>query len=69
VSEAGIKAARQSGVSVDGVDLRRGPALAGSDFFEKFLRELFVDLGGNWKIKSSMPTKIQGIGARKFVEM
>jgi hypothetical protein len=33
------------------------------------LREKFVDLGANWKIKSSIPAKIQGIGARKFVEM
>jgi hypothetical protein len=45
------------------------PALAGSHFFEKFLRELFVDLGGTWKRKSSIPREIRGIGARNFVAM
>jgi hypothetical protein len=34
-----------------------GPALAGSDFFEKILDELFVDLGGNWSGKPSIPRK------------
>jgi hypothetical protein len=39
--------------------------------FSRFgiLREKFVDLGANWKIKPSIPAKIQGIWARKFVEM
>jgi hypothetical protein len=59
-----------------------GPALAGapalvclrSDFsrfklFREILRKLFVDLGANWKRKSSIPAKKQGIGARKFVEI
>jgi hypothetical protein len=46
-----------------------GLALAGSDFFKKLLRELFVDLGRNWKRKSSIPREIRGIGARKFVAM
>jgi hypothetical protein len=35
--------------------------------FREILREMFVDLGANWKIKSLIPAKIQGIGARKFV--
>jgi hypothetical protein len=39
--------------------------------FSRFgmLREKFVDLGANWKIKSSIPGEIRGIGVRKFVEM
>jgi hypothetical protein len=39
--------------------------------FSRFgiLREKFVDLGGNWKEKSSILAKIQGIGARKFEAM
>jgi hypothetical protein len=37
--------------------------------FCEILRELFADLGANWKIKSAIPREIQGIGARKFVEM
>jgi hypothetical protein len=40
------------------------PALAGSGFFEKF-----VELGGNWNEKTSIPREIRGIGARKFVAM
>jgi hypothetical protein len=39
------------------------------DFFEKILRKLFVDLGGKWKIKTMIPSKICGIGARKIVAM
>jgi hypothetical protein len=59
-----------------------GPALAGmlalaglragfSMFvlFQEIRRELFVDLGGNWKRKSSIPREIRGIGARNFVAM
>jgi hypothetical protein len=53
-----------------------GPALAGlrSDFsrfglFREILRKLFVDLGANWKRKSSIPAEKQGIGARKFVKI
>jgi hypothetical protein len=52
------------------------PALAGlrSGFsrfglFREILREMFFELGTNWKIKSSIPAKIRGIGARKFVAM
>jgi hypothetical protein len=30
---------------------------------------MFIEFGGNWNEKSSIPAKIQGIGARKFVEM
>jgi hypothetical protein len=48
------------------------PAISGGQTsFSRFgmLREKFVDLGANWKIKSAIPAKIQGIGARKFVEM
>jgi hypothetical protein len=37
--------------------------------FREILGEMFFDLGANWKIKSSILAKIQGIGARKFVEM
>jgi hypothetical protein len=29
----------------------------------------FIDLGGNWNEKSSIPREIRGIGARKFVPM
>jgi hypothetical protein len=39
------------------------------EFFREILRELFVDLGANWKIKLAILREIQGIGARKFVEM
>jgi hypothetical protein len=52
------------------------PALAGlrSGFsrfgiFREILRELFVNLGGNWEGKSSILREIRGIGARKFVAM
>jgi hypothetical protein len=38
-------------------------------FSRKFLRELFVEVGGNWKRKSSIPTEIRGIGARNFEAM
>jgi hypothetical protein len=64
------------GVDLQGPALAGMPALAGlragfSRFglFRENLRELFVDLGGNWKRKSSIPREIRGIGARKFVEM
>jgi hypothetical protein len=59
-----------------------GPALAGMPalaglragfsmfvLFQEILRELFVDLGGNWKRKWSIPREIRGIGARNFVAM
>jgi hypothetical protein len=49
-----------------------GPAISGMQAgFSRFgiLREKFVDLGANWKRKTMIPAKIQGIGARKFVEM
>jgi hypothetical protein len=59
-----------------GPALAGGPVLAGlragfsrSHFFEKILRELFVDFGGNLKRKSSIPREIRGIGARNFVAM
>jgi hypothetical protein len=48
------------------------PAISGAHAgFSRFgiLRKKFVDLGANWKMKSSIPAKIRGIGARKFVEM
>jgi hypothetical protein len=53
-----------------------GPALAGlragfSRFalFREILREMFFNLDGIWKRKSSIPAKIRGNRARKFVEM
>jgi hypothetical protein len=52
------------------------PALAGlragfSRFglFREILRELFIELGGNWSGKSMIPSEIRGIGARNFVAM
>jgi hypothetical protein len=30
---------------------------------------MFVDLGGNWDEKSTIPREIRAIGARKFVAM
>jgi hypothetical protein len=30
---------------------------------------MFVDLDGNWSVKSMIPSEIRGIGARKFVAM
>jgi hypothetical protein len=52
------------------------PALAGLragfswfGLFRENLRELFVDLGGNWKRKLVIPREIRGIGARNFVAM
>jgi hypothetical protein len=53
-----------------------GPALASLwagffrlGLFREILRELFVNLGGNWSGKSSISREIRGIGARKFVDM
>jgi hypothetical protein len=50
---------KPGGLGEDGPDLASpraalagGPALAGSDFFEKNLHELFVELGGKWKEKN-----------------
>jgi hypothetical protein len=37
--------------------------------FRENLRELFIDLGGNWKRKLVIPREIRGIGARNFVAM
>jgi hypothetical protein len=37
--------------------------------FREILVEIFVELGGNWNEKSSIPREIRGIGARKFVAM
>jgi hypothetical protein len=37
--------------------------------FREILVAKFFDLGGYLDGKSSIPAKIQGIGARKFVEM
>jgi hypothetical protein len=37
--------------------------------FRENLLEEFVDVGGNSDRKSSIPTEIRGIGARKFVAM
>jgi hypothetical protein len=37
--------------------------------FREILRELFVDLGGNWSGQSMIPSEIRGTGARKFVAM
>jgi hypothetical protein len=39
------------------------------EHFREILLEKFVELGVNWKAKSSIPREIQGIGARKFVAM
>jgi hypothetical protein len=49
-----------------------GPAISGVQTgFSRFgmLREKFVDLGRNSERKSVIPREIQGIRARKFVEM
>jgi hypothetical protein len=48
------------------------PAISGVlTGFSRFvmLFEKFIDLGGNWNEKSSIPREIRGIGARKFVAM
>jgi hypothetical protein len=48
------------------------PAFSGAVigfFWFGFLRELFVDLGGNSEDKSTIPREIQGIRARKFMAM
>jgi hypothetical protein len=37
--------------------------------FREILCEKFVNLGGNWNEKSSIPREIRGIGDRKFVAM
>jgi hypothetical protein len=42
--------------------LRSGFSLFG--LFQEILHAMFIDLGATWKIKSSIPAKIQGIGAR-----
>jgi hypothetical protein len=52
--------------------ISNGPAFSGSEtsFFRfRLMRKLFIDLGRNLKDKSSIPREIQGIRARKFVEM
>jgi hypothetical protein len=73
----GLERIEAGGLGEDGPALARvGPALADlrSGFsrfrlFRAILRELFVDLGRNWKRKSSIPREIRGIGARNFVAM
>jgi hypothetical protein len=49
---------------------RVSPTISGVQAgFSRFgiLLEYIIDLGRNWEGKSSIPEKIQGIGARKFV--
>jgi hypothetical protein len=45
------------------------PGFSWFALFREILVEMFVDLGGNSDRKSSIPTEIRGIGARKFVAM
>jgi hypothetical protein len=48
---------------------RSGVAFFWLKLFREILFEKFINFGGNWKEKSSIPREIRGIGARKFVAM
>jgi hypothetical protein len=62
---AGLGSALAGGLALAG--LRAG--FSRFALFREILREMFFNLDRIWKRKSSIPAKIRGIRARKFVEM